>query len=524
MADISKYMANEENKTESFPFMGVSIITVNNGRNPKWMNRAMRSVLAQETELPIEHIIVDNINNDKTQGEAYNDGITSSRTALVYILDDDDELHPKAIDESVKALMDLKMKDLTYFRVASYQMLISETGEQIGTTTYPNIGLLDKELVRSLGGFKSIQWKEHISPLVPDSRTILFTRAEKENLKSVMLKSHLYAKRVHRGQTFFNKFQPLYEEVLWNLDNDRHISPDGTKLVDYNYIEYVNEEVKGFIFNAPRRNVAVGIVTHNSSAEIGKCLANVSKYSPPGTKVLLFDNNSTDRTKKVVEKTLKEFQIKNRVIWNEENVNKVLAMSYIVDAAKADESIDYLMFLDPNAYVTQNWAKYMVDCFEGPTREFCGIVGVQEIDPIGRAFHNLVAKVPDVVGSDSIQNVALDWLAIGKTPVEIEVPAVSFSSAMIKRRAFEVLNLDEKFSTSMFAGIDFGNQIKSAGLSIWSTPYVDVMHYSTSQVQESDEELEKCNLKADYEYFVSKWGEKGLDNVSDWMKKFVGSK
>lgn len=520
MVDLSKYMATEDKRSEEMPFIGVSIITVNSGRNLKWMQKCIRSVMCQETEVPIEHIIVNNVDNSKSLAECYNDGMASARTAFIYILDDDDELHPKAIDESVKAMMELKQKDLMYYRVSSYQMLITETGEPIGTTTFQSLGLLDRELVKSFGGFAQIRWKEYTSPLVPTPKTMLLARAEQEGLKSAVLKSHLYAKRVHRSQMFFHTHQKLYESVLWNLEQDKHMSEDGSKLTDYEYNDGLPEDIPGFLFEAPRRNVAVGIVTNNNVGEIEKCLINISKYSPNETTVMVYDNKSRDRTKKVVERTFKKINMRGYLNIGEEVLTPAKTYNQLIDAFLFNDYHDYLVLLSPDIYVTPYWIDYMIDAFERNTFKGCGIVGVQESNINGKIEHNFVAKTENEYPRNKYEGITLNWNAIGITPKEFMVPAVKFSCVIISRRVLEKVRFDEKYEIEGFENLDFCLQAVKEGFTIWTTPYVEVMDYSKSSTKEENKRTDE-EIKKDYDYFVSKWGADSIVSTDVVVKKLL---
>jgi hypothetical protein len=516
----------DEKQLDEQVLLGTSIITVNSGRNFKWLKRCVESVNAQETDFAIEHIVIDNVEKKMSLGESYNGGMTIShaRIPFIMILDDDDELHPKAVDELIKALVKGKEADPNTYRATSYQVLINEYNEPIGTTTLPHIGMFDKEMVKAVGGFQRIEWEEFKSPLVATPRTLLLQWGVMAKLKSVTVKSQLYAKRIHRDQVFFHKYQPMYEEVLYNYENDGYKDESG--LLNYPYDDLL-PDLPAFIYTAPRRNVAVGIVTYNNEDVIKHCIDNIAKYSDPkSTAIYIFDNDSKDNTKDIIEGMVKTYPYKLNVKFSKLNAGFAGGCNEIIDVVKDCSDIDHLILLNPDAYVSQNWIDYMINCAERNKHLSCGIVGVEELDINGNDTHNLIAIAKNENKEDVFMNIGLSWNKMGIVPREIEVPAVTFSCALFTRPVFEKIKFDEQFKIGGYEDIDYCLQTRKEGFTIFSTPYARIMHYrnmSWSKIGET--------AKSNYAYLLEKWNKETLErmssvlnwNIDDYVKNLVES-
>jgi GT2 family glycosyltransferase len=494
-------IVGDEKQLESQVLLGTSIITINSGRNFRWLKRCIESVNAQETDYAIEHIIIDNVENKMTLGEAYNSGmgISNSRMPFIMILDDDDELHTKAVEEMINSLVKAKEADPNTYRVASYQMLINEYDESMGTTNLPCLGMFDKEMLKAVGGFQILKWSESKSPLVATPRTLMLQWGIMSRLKSVTVKSHLYAKRIHRGQVFFPKYQQEYEEILYNYENGYHkLTEEG--LINYAYDEQL-PEMPAFIYTAPRRNVAVGIVTYNNEDVIKHCLENVVKYSDPkSTAIFIFDNNSTDHTRDIVDKLVSSQPYKLNTKYSKENKGFAGGCNEIIEAVKTDNVFDHLILLNPDAYVSPNWIDYMINCAERNKNLDCGIVGIEELDINGNNTHNLIALSKNESKEEVYMNIGLSWNKMGVTPREIEVPAVTFSCVLLTRAVVDRVKFDENFKIGGYEDIDYCLQTRKEGYTIFSTPYVRVMHYrnmSWSKIGET--------AKGNYNYLLNKW-------------------
>jgi len=516
-------IVGDEKQLDGQVLLGTSIITVNSGRNYRWLRRCIESINAQDTKYAIEHIVIDNIESKLILGEAYNSGLglSNARMPFVMIVDDDDELHPKAVDEMINALVKAKEEDPNIYRVASYQMLINEYDEPIGKMDLPCIGMFDKEMVKAIGGFQQLKWNEFKSPLVATPRTLLLQWGIMSKLKSVTIKSHLYAKRIHRGQTFFPKYQQEYEEILYNYEMGNHQTESG--LINYTYDEQL-PEMPAFIYIAPRRNVAVGIVTYNNEDVIKHCLENVVKYSDPKTTaIFIFDNNSTDHTKDIIDKFTSALPYKFNSKFSKENKGFAGGCNEIIEVVKLDNLIDHLILLNPDAYASPNWIDYMINCAERNKNLDCGIVGVEELDSNGNDTHNLIALSKNENKEEVYMNIGLSWDKIGITPREIEVPAVTFSCVLLTRAVVDRVKFDENFKIGGYEDIDYCLQARKEGFTIFSTPYVRIMHYrnmSWSKVGET--------AKGNYAYLLNKWKDDitmkkpPTWNIDEYVKDLMG--
>lgn len=184
------------------PGAGVSVVTLDSGRNAAWLEEAKQSVKDQVgVEVPVEHVVVENADRRFTIGGGYNEGVRRAVYGWTAILDDDDVLHPKALQMFVAARNELVglPKGDSVFQIAAHQLLIDEKGEPIGTTDAPCQGMFQKRVVEGLGGYPEIPWVVYGRPNLIHSDMRLIITAVAQGWRQIVLPSTLYGWRIHRG-------------------------------------------------------------------------------------------------------------------------------------------------------------------------------------------------------------------------------------------------------------------------------------------------------------------------------------
>lgn len=204
LTPTSRSTGKEDAVGDGLDESGVSVVTLVSGRSEKWLEDAKRSVLEQESQHPIEHILVENHDRRWTLGAGYNEGIRRSRYRWVAILDDDDELHPSAIEYLLGVMYKAKSENEKVWQSTCHQLFIDENGEPLGTTDSPPQGLLDKKIVLELGGFPSIPWEAYKDDSLIHSDTRLAVSAAVKGFRQAHVKQTLYAMRLHKQKASSN--------------------------------------------------------------------------------------------------------------------------------------------------------------------------------------------------------------------------------------------------------------------------------------------------------------------------------
>ena len=113
-------------------------------------------------------------------------------------------------------------------------------------------------------------------------------------------------------------------------------------------------------------DVSVIIPTYNSSHVLKKCLESLSSSSFKDYEVIVVDDNSTDKTKDVVEKYPKVLYFKN---------NKNLGPAKSRNEGARHANGKYLLFIDADCVPERNWISKMLEKFNNTEESIVGVSG-----------------------------------------------------------------------------------------------------------------------------------------------------
>lgn len=118
----------------------------------------------------------------------------------------------------------------------------------------------------------------------------------------------------------------------------------------------------------PKANVAVIIVTNNSEKHIAKCMSCVGAQSLPPAQVIIVDSGSKDR------RYLKPYSgLKNvKVVFGGYGIGFCRANNLGLSKLRPD--IDYLFFLNPDAFITPNYLQEAVSFMSDSANTRCGAI------------------------------------------------------------------------------------------------------------------------------------------------------
>jgi N-acetylglucosaminyl-diphospho-decaprenol L-rhamnosyltransferase len=213
--------------------------------------------------------------------------------------------------------------------------------------------------------------------------------------------------------------------------------------------------------------VAIVVVTWNSSAEIGGCLAALKGLSD--VEVLVVDNASGDHTREEVA----EHGV--RLIANPTNAGFAAAVNQAVRATTAPS----ILLLNPDAHLVKG-LDALATLLETPGTGAVGgmLIGDDGLPQTGFMARNLPTAgtlICEVLGINRLwPRNRLNWhyrcLAIDPmTTALVDQPAGAF--LMFSRTAWETVGgFDERFWPVWFEDVDFCARIKAAGFSTYYHP------------------------------------------------------
>jgi GT2 family glycosyltransferase len=227
--------------------------------------------------------------------------------------------------------------------------------------------------------------------------------------------------------------------------------------------------------------VAIVIVTWNSEAEIGSCLAALDALSAEEAEIVVVDNASSDGTVAAVRKR------GVNVIANQSNRGFAAA----VNQGVAGTAAPLILLLNPDAQLLGG-LDAMAARFSDPR---VGAVGGLLIGDDGRPQQGFMVRcfprpatlVCEVLGINRVwPRNPLNWQyrCLSNDPMaeaRVDQPAGAF--VMFSRPAWEqVGGFDERFWPLWFEDVDFFKRIKSAGLVILYTPGARAKHAGSHSI------------------------------------------
>ena len=255
--------------------------------------------------------------------------------------------------------------------------------------------------------------------------------------------------------------------------------------------------------------VSIIIVSYNSESFIEKCLLSLranevsaaisknikiaSSKTPRndgmGIEVIVFDNNSTDSTVRILDK----FSDIKLIISNE-NLGFAKGNNLAVKEANGE----YLFFLNPDTEIDKEVLIELVEFYE--RTQDAGIIapklimGDENIQPS-------VRKLPTVTGAFKeyilgIKNAYSEYVPDGDNPMEVEM--VYGAAMLIKKDLFENLSgFDEKYFL-YYEDADFCKRVGEYGKKIYYYPGVTIRHLVGGT--KSDQNKDKLNYESSIKY------------------------
>ena len=217
-----------------------------------------------------------------------------------------------------------------------------------------------------------------------------------------------------------------------------------------------------------RDKVSIIILNYNEKNILKKCLESIkNKTLYKNYEIIVVDNNSTDGSIEMLQKFFPEIKlIKNPKNYGFPKGNNI----GIREALK--HGTDYVLILNNDTEVTENWLKSMIEIAD--SNERIGMIGPQLILPNGNTQNSCYSYKYGLTKK----------FAPNKTQ---EVDCVSGACMLIKNSVIQEIGLlDEGFNPIYFEDIDYCFRVKKSGFKIVYTTKSKVYHHKGMTMEKMD--------------------------------------
>ncbi len=242
--------------------------------------------------------------------------------------------------------------------------------------------------------------------------------------------------------------------------------------------------------------VDIVIVNYNTCLFLKKCIQSIRQYTRYPYRLIIIDNNSRDGSRSF----LKRLNRKNiTVIYNYKNVGCAKAWNQGIKASRGK----YILFLNPDTYVSSDWLAKMVQCAE--MDEKTAIVGNKQVNLQGVILH------AGVIEKD--EHAVFRGVGEKDSPEKFnqicDCIDVCGACYLVKRKYIDKIGFfDERFF--MYAEeTDYSFRAKRLGYRVVYCP-VTIIHYGSGSPI-SPEEREKIHQRS-CQLFDQKWFKGGKKN------------
>jgi len=187
-------------------------------------------------------------------------------------------------------------------------------------------------------------------------------------------------------------------------------------------------------------NVSVIVPVHNAEKIVGTCIESILSLDYPKEKmeVIIVDNNSTDSTKRIIEKYPVKYLF-------EEKVGQFHARNLACEHAKGE----ILAFTDGDCIVDKNWLKNLVRNFTD--------------DQIAGVGGKIIAYKPKSV----VEKYSARYVLIQEWNIKERYPYIVTANAAYRKKVLEELGF---FDGSLYSGgdVDMGWRVTKAGYNYYT--------------------------------------------------------
>lgn len=221
--------------------------------------------------------------------------------------------------------------------------------------------------------------------------------------------------------------------------------------------------------------VSIIIVTYNSEEYIDNCLKSVFQSIYSQFEVVIIDNNSTDTTRKILQKYKNKYSKKIQLLCNKDNLGYAQANNLGAELALGD----YLFVLNPDTIVDTDFLLPLIKEMTNST--------IAAVQPLVYLFDkktiNLTGKVTQYLGFDWLK----DFKAIA-VPKKCQIFSLSGSGILLQKKVFLSVGGFDEFYFTYYEDTDLSWKFNLIGKKIIFTPKSNLFHdykYIPNEKQQS---------------------------------------
>lgn len=211
-----------------------------------------------------------------------------------------------------------------------------------------------------------------------------------------------------------------------------------------------------------KNHIDLVMVTYNSQLVLPAFFHSLKKFTKNRFRLLVIDNNSTDRTKAYLQSILEDdfFRKKTRLVFNRTNIGLAKAWNQAIKRTSGQ----LIVFLNPDLVFTKDWLTKLTKSAARHKKTM--IVGAKILNPDGTIYH--AGALSKIRGKGKLDRPGL-------FAKEKKVHWVQGSCFLVKRAVFEKIGgFDEQFFV-YGEEVDFCRRVRKAGYEVLYSP-VPIYH------------------------------------------------
>ncbi|RYZ74626.1 MAG: glycosyltransferase family 2 protein [Lysobacteraceae bacterium] len=465
--------------------------------------RHVRKVLAEYERLDPRIKVVYRAENGHIS-DASNSALALARGEYVALLDHDDELHPMALYEVVKAVNDHPRWKLVfsdedkmdeagrrsspYFKADwNYDLLLSQN-------CVSHLGVYDTRLMRDVGGFR----KGFEGSQDHDLTLRCVERLEPAQIGHIP--KVLYHWRMVEGSTARGASEKNYAATAGCRAISEHLQRSGVKaevevtMQGYYKVRYALPEPPPF--------VSLIIPTRDKVELLRVCVESIlARTDYPDYEILVVDNQSSEQSALDYLDSLQS-QPRVRVLRYDAPFN----FSAINNFAARHARGEVLGLINNDLEINQpGWLRELTS---HACREGVGAVGCLLYYPDDTIQHaGVLTGLHGVAGHIGVGKGRKDPGYFGRGQLVQNLSAVTAACLVVRKRVFdEVGGLDEGLTVA-FNDIDFCLRLGRAGYrNVW-TPHAEAYHHESASRGAEDTPVKRERFRQEVEFMNRRWGE-----------------
>lgn len=248
--------------------------------------------------------------------------------------------------------------------------------------------------------------------------------------------------------------------------------------------------------------ISIIIVTYNSEERIISCLKALNdEMDAIGGKILLFDNNSTDATVRIVETKFPHIKIFQS--------SKNIGFAAGANSAVAKANGEYILFANPDMIIDRGALMVLLEAIKRQPDAGAVVARMRNADgsfqPTCRRlpdYRNILFSRGSALPINSLTETSGNKYTLGDFKSIAEVPAASATCMLIRKDFFQSIGgLDNRFFMFM-EDTDLCLRIGQAGKKVYFAPQAGAVHYWGTGAAVSNIKRKRYHHISVWKYFI----------------------